>query len=78
MGKHARPIPLNQEMPTSRKYIAHQHSKNCYHGIERDDPQNQSCDAEASADCKILVLRVIAQIVPPKLPTREGFVMKIP
>jgi hypothetical protein len=60
-------------MPAPRTYIAHQHSKNRYHRIEHDDSYNQSCDAEASAEKmqdSSAGLRVIAQIVRPKL--RKG------
>src|SRR6476660_438729 len=73
MGEHTGPIPLNQEMPAPGKYIAQHHTKNRYHGIERDDAYNQSCDAEAGADkmqYPSACLRVIAQIVPPKLRAR--------
>ena len=73
MGKYARSIPLNQEMPAPRKYITQHHTKNRYHGIEHEDPQNQSCDAEASTEKMqhpSAWLRVIVQIVHPKLRER--------
>jgi hypothetical protein len=73
MGEHTGPIPLNQEMSAPGKYITQRHTKNRYHGIEHDDAYNQSSDAEASAEemqHPSAWLRVIVQIVPPKLRER--------